>query len=85
MNAQTKFFNAPQAVDIIKYELMGRRFFIKTDPTITRNLIDLGLKQTQERLDELSQHVNGCDFDQAPTEWQRFVEDMMRKGVKFDF
>jgi hypothetical protein len=30
MNAQTKFFNAPQAVDIIKSEFLGRRFFIKT-------------------------------------------------------
>lgn len=36
-------------------------------------------------LDELSQHVNGCDFDQAPTEWQRFVENLVRKGVKFEF
>lgn len=38
-----------------------------------------------ELLDKLSQHCNGCDFEQAPTEWQRFVESMVRKGVKFEF
>jgi hypothetical protein len=86
MNAQTKFFKAPLAVDISKPELMGRRPFIKTARfSILRLPIDLGLEKTPERLDELSQHVNGCDFDQAPTEWQRFIEDMVRKGVKFKF
>ncbi len=35
-------------------------------------------------LDELSMHVNGCPFDQAPTEWQRMVEKMVKRGITFN-
>jgi hypothetical protein len=34
-------------------------------------------------LDELSQHVHGCDFDHAPVDWQRMIQNMVSKGVKF--
>ena len=34
-------------------------------------------------LDELSMQVNGCAFDQAPTDWQRMVEQMVKRGITF--
>lgn len=34
-------------------------------------------------LNELSQHVHGCDFDQAPVDWQRTIQNMVSKGVLF--
>lgn len=34
-------------------------------------------------LNELSQHVCGCDFDHAPVEWQRMIQNMVSRGVKF--
>jgi hypothetical protein len=32
---------------------------------------------------QLALLVCGTEFDQAPIEWQRVVEDMIRKGVTF--
>ena len=35
-------------------------------------------------LNALSLHCNGQEFDQAPIEWQRIVEDMYKRGVRFE-
>lgn len=35
-------------------------------------------------LDELSMQVNGCAFDQAPTDWQRMIEQMVKRGITFN-
>ncbi len=35
-------------------------------------------------LDELSMQVNGCTFCEAPTEWQRIVGQMVKRGITFN-
>jgi len=38
----------------------------------------------EKMLDGLSMQVNGCQFDQAPTDWQRMVEQMVKRGITFN-
>tara|TARA_R110000782_G_scaffold270483_1_gene371765 strand:- start:3420 stop:3611 length:192 start_codon:yes stop_codon:yes gene_type:complete len=35
-------------------------------------------------LNALSLHCNGQPFEQAPIEWQRMVEDMYKRDVRFE-
>lgn len=35
-------------------------------------------------LNALSLHCNGQPFDEAPIEWQRVVEDMHKRGIRFE-
>jgi len=37
-----------------------------------------------QMLEALSMRVKGCTFEEAPTDWQRTIEDMVKRGVTFN-
>lgn len=39
---------------------------------------------TIEQLNTISMRVNGCIFEKAPVEWQRMIEDMIKRGIKIE-